>query len=168
VKKNKEKNRFLIIVFLLFTICNLFGQNKYTINGYVTDESGEMLIGANVYVSSLTAGTVTNKYGFYSITIPGGEYRLNFSYIGYQINTEKILLNKDLRLNIMLEPENRELDEVVIRADRVDKNIRDLEMSSVKLPAKTIKRIPALMGEVDIIKSIQLLPGVKMSVEGSS
>ena len=168
VKKNKEKNRFLIIVFLLFTICTLFGQNKYTINGYITDESGEMLIGANVYVSSLTAGTVTNKYGFYSITIPGGEYRLNFSYIGYQINTEKILLNKDLRLNIMLEPENRELDEVVIRADRVDKNIRDLEMSSVKLPAKTIKRIPALMGEVDIIKSIQLLPGVKMSVEGSS
>ena len=160
--------RYVFIFLMLITANILTAENKYTINGYVTDESGEMLIGANVYVLSLTKGTVTNKYGFYSITLPGGEYNLNYSFIGYELKTERLILDKDLRLNIRLKPEMRQLDEVVVSAERIDRNIRDIEMSAVKLPAKTIKRIPLLMGEVDVIKSVQLLPGVKMSVEGSS
>jgi outer membrane cobalamin receptor len=160
--------KYIMAVLILLQAITLYSEEKYTVNGYVADENGEALIGVNVYITSSFSGTITNKYGFYSLTLPPGGYELNFSFIGYDLYTENISLNKDVRINVELEPYAQELEEVVISADRVDRNIQDISMSSVKLPTKTIKRIPALMGEVDIIKSVQLLPGVKMSVEGSS
>lgn len=143
-------------------------EGKYTINGYVSDENGEMLIGANIYIADKNIGTVSNPYGFYSITLPKGEYTLSYSFIGYEIYSEAVNLIKDERKNVKLLPATENIEEVKITAERIDANIRDITMSTEKLQTKTIKKIPVLMGESDIIKSIQLLPGVQSSVEGSS
>ncbi len=158
----------LIAILFLFLAVNAFCQNKYTISGLVTDENGETLIGVNVYNSVKDAGAVTNNYGFYSLTLPEGPHEVIFSYLGYNLHKENIDLKGNIRLNVKLLPESTELDEVTITAKRPDQNISELKMSAVQLQAKTIKKIPVLLGETDIIKSIQLLPGVQTSVEGSS
>ena len=118
--------KYMFMLILLMSMSTVLAQNKFTINGYVANESGEMLIGANVYIPSLTKGAVTNKYGFYSITLPQGEHELYYSYIGYNEKAENISLDKDIRLNIRLEPQNRELKEVVVSAERIDRNIQNL------------------------------------------
>lgn len=165
---NRISISILGIVALLLYMQHAYAQQKHTINGYVRDESGEDLIGANIYTKSLGAGTVTNEYGFYSLTLPEGDYELFISYVGYEQKNKKIQLNEDLRIDYSLEPTNEFIDEVQITAERKDVNVKSVEMSKTKLPMKTIKKIPVLMGETDIIKTIQLLPGVQMVGEGNS
>ncbi len=161
--------RFFSFYFLLLiSSVNSFSQEKHTISGYISDENGEMLIGVNIYMPGTPFGTVSNTYGFYSLTIPGGSYTLTCSFIGYEIHTTAVSLNNDIRHNVTMKPDAREIQEVQITAERIDKNIQEISMGNVTLQAKTIKKIPNLMGETDIIKSIQLLPGVQTSVEGSS
>jgi len=142
---------------------------RYTVSGHVKDaETGEDLYGASVLVVESGTGTVVNQYGFYSISMPKGTYSLRFSYTGYEYQVIKVDLEKDLVIDIFLKPSLSMLNEVEIKAERGDENVKSTEMSVVKMDVKTINKIPALMGEVDIIKAIQLLPGVQSVSEGSS
>jgi len=146
-------------------------QVKHTISGYVKDnQSGETLIGANVYLESdATKGTVTNTYGFFSITLPEGVHRIVVSYLGYQEYIEEVYLLSNTDLNVDM-VQGIEMQEVVVAAKSVeeDENVQSTSMGRVSLPIEQIKVLPALLGEVDILKTIQLLPGVSSAGEGSS
>jgi hypothetical protein len=160
-----RKIAFLLAWILPF-VCT--AQDKLSISGYVNDEStGETLIGANIRLQN-GVGTVTNTYGFYSLSIPAGKYELIISYVGYESQEKTIDLSSDLRLNINLNPEGLELREVVISARAEDANVKSTEMGTVGLAMENIKKLPALMGEVDILKTIQLLPGVLSAGEGNA
>lgn len=160
------------ILFLwIFTYTVSFGQTtgKFTISGYIKDASnGEALIGATVYVTETQGGGVTNEYGFYSITLPAATYTLHYSYLGYLPITKSIQLDKNNRIDIELSGEAEQLQEVVIQAELEQANVQNLEMSTNKLDIKTIQRIPAFLGEADVIKSLQLLPGVSTVGEGAA
>lgn len=142
---------------------------RYTVSGHIKDSgTGEELIGAAVFVSELGKGTVTNAYGFYSLSLIPGFYELTFSYIGYLPQTRAVNLNDDVTINVELAENIHELEEVTVSAEGPQAHLRKAEMGVNKLPIKSIKRIPTLMGEVDVIKAIQLLPGVQASSEGAS
>lgn len=142
---------------------------RYTVSGHIRDaENGEELLGATVFVKELKTGTITNNYGFYSLSLEPGEYELVYSYVGYQKKTRSIKLQKDTKINIELESAKQELEEVTVSGERADANVKSTQMSTVKMKSKTISKIPALMGEVDVLKSLQLLPGVQATGEGSS
>lgn len=158
----------------LLALCMLISgwvaaQQTFTLSGYVKDGStGEDLIGANVYVQSdVSTGTSTNVYGFYSLTLPAGDYSIVFSYIGYQDIVQNISLQSDQRTTISLQ-QGEVLQEVVIKSERGDENISSTEMGTVELNIEQIKTIPVLFGEVDILKTIQLLPGVGGAGEGNT
>ncbi len=144
-------------------------KNKRIISGHVKDaKTGEDLIGATIYIEEHESGTATNLYGYYSLRIEAGDYTLKFSYIGYESMTKEVRLVEDITLDIELIPQGQELQEVEITAEAPDRNVKAAEMSVVKLDSKTINQIPSLMGEVDIIKALLLLPGVQTAAEGSS
>ncbi len=157
----------ILLTFIFITLFS-FSQKKYTISGFVKDEAGEELIGATIYIRNLKTGTVTNVYGFYSITLIAGDYNIDYSYIGCETQTKKINLNQNHSFNITLIETSKTIDEVVITAERKNENIVKTEMSTMKLQAKDIKKIPALFGEIDVIKAIQLLPGIQATGEGFS
>jgi CarboxypepD_reg-like domain/TonB-dependent Receptor Plug Domain len=162
--------RFILPVFLFLTF-NLSAQtpNKFTISGYIKDASnGEALIGVSVFVTETKGGGVTNEYGFYSITLPPANYTLHYSYVGYSTITKVINLDKNVRTDIELSGEEQQLQEVIVQAGIEQANVQNLEMSTNKLDIKTIQRIPAFLGEADVIKSLQLLPGVSTVGEGAS
>jgi len=151
---------------LLLTI-HCYSQ-KYTISGYIQDgETGEKLIGANVYEANLLVGTTTNTYGFFSITLPADSISLTFSFVGFQTQYKRLNLNKDITFNIDLSP-SIELEEVTIIADQIERIEEKTQMSNITIPVKQIKSLPALLGEVDVLKVIQLLPGVQSGGEGMS
>ncbi|MAX80889.1 MAG: hypothetical protein CL843_12045 [Crocinitomicaceae bacterium] len=158
-------------VILLVIFCQqLFAQEKYSISGYVRDAStGEYLIGATVLVQELPGvGSSTNTYGFYSITLEKGEYTLVINFLGLSPQTRKITLDKDLELDFNLEENSTQLNEVVISAEKADENLRKPEMGVEKIEMQDLDDIPVLMGEKDVLKTIQLKPGVKAAGEGSS
>jgi len=168
---------YILIIFLIFCYTRLTARtieptgpgSKITISGTIRDKSnGEVLIGAIIYIKELKTGATTNSYGFYSLNLTPATYTFTFKYLGYQSIEKRIDLNKETTFNLELEQQDKMLSEVVITADKASDNIRKPEMSVNKLNAKTIQRIPALMGEIDIIKVIQLLPGVISTSEGSS
>lgn len=142
---------------------------RFSISGKIRDaHSGESLVGATIFVSELKTGAVSDVYGNYSLTLNEGTYTLVYSYIGYTTIEKTVVLNKDHKISLELEPKEHQLNEVVITSEKNDKNVVKAEMSTFRMDIKTIQRIPALMGEVDIIKAIQLLPGVQSVGEGSS
>ena len=144
-------------------------QKKIIISGYVTDrDNGEMLAGVTIYENNLKTGTSTNAYGFYSLTIPAGNYDLQYSYIGYQTLNQKGTTEIDINLNIAIKSAETALGEVIVEGKRTDDNVRSPEMSLVKLDIKTIRMVPSLLGEVDLIKVLQLLPGVQSTSEGAT
>ena len=161
--------RFLQLTYILsiFTISAVFSQN-FTLSGYVKDErSGETLIGVNVFnIDNRQQGAATNTYGFYSLTLPKGVYVIKVSYVGFQDKEIKVDLAANQTLNVGI-TEGVELQEVVVTAQEKDKNVTRTEMGTVMLPIENIKRTPVLFGEADVLKVIQLLPGVK-AMEGSS
>ncbi len=160
--------KFLLFLFLLISSV-IFAQEKHTLSGTITDAStGEELIGATVYVDELEAGTASNIYGFYSITIPAGIYTVRISYIGYVSKEEVVDFNSNHVLNLELSLQSTKLEEVVITGERADENVRSAEMSIVKMDVKELETIPVLFGEKDILKSIQLMPGVSSAGEGST
>ncbi|RIA10044.1 TonB-dependent receptor-like protein [Flavobacteriaceae bacterium MAR_2010_72] len=158
------------IFILLFSLTtSLLAQEKYTLSGTVTDiQSNETLISANIIVQDLLTGTTTNEYGFYSITLPKGIYEIQVSYIGFQTIIKTIDLNSNISLDFKLAESSMNLDEVVIETDVETLNLRSPQMSINKLSIKTVKQIPVVLGEADIIKSIILLPGVTSAGEGAS
>jgi hypothetical protein len=144
-------------------------QKKFTVSGYVSDKgNGEMLAGVTVVDVILKVGTSTNAYGFYSLSIPSGNYDLRFSFIGYQSVNQTGDINKNISMNIALAESEIMLGEIVVEGKRSDENVRAAEMSLVKLNVKTIKNVPSLLGEIDLIKVIQLLPGVQSTSEGAT
>jgi hypothetical protein len=152
----------------LFTL-TFFAQEKHTISGTVYDKKGnETLIGATIYFPDLSVGTTTNEYGFYSITISKGTHNISVSYLGFSDESKIIELNNKTSLDFYLSERSQALDEVVIQTDIEKINIKSTQMSVNKLTSKTIKQIPVVLGESDIIKSIILLPGVTSAGEGAS
>jgi len=140
-----------------------------TISGYIKDaNNGEDLIGAACYIKELKKGTITNPYGFYSLSIPSGYYTVSFSFLGTKTQTQVLEITDNKNINIELAADNLQIQEVVVRGEAAASNVERAEMSVVKIPASTIKKLPALMGEVDLIKAVQMLPGVKPAAEGSS
>ena len=170
--QKEHKNRLLSGLFaLLFClgIPNAFGQQEHTISGVVSDlNTGETLIGVNVLIPELRAGVITNAYGFYSITLPQGTHELIYSTLGYTIERRTIELNTSMVIDIALGENAEELDEVVIKADVEALDITTPQMSVNSLTAQTIKNIPVVLGEADVIKSLLLLPGVSNAGEGAS
>ena len=164
-KKLFYLKKILLLLFVFFP-CVIFAQ-KATFYGNVKDSlNGEDLIGVTVYIADLKIGATTNEYGFYSLSVPKGEYSVDFSYNGYNTKTITVLAENSQKINILLEPKGKELQEVVVSSQR-NENLSRIETSVNRLNASTIKAIPAL-GEVDLIKAIQLLPGVQPVAEGSS
>jgi len=160
-----------IPLLLLFIFCSApaFSQEKFTLSGYIKDkDNGETLLGANIYDSTSLLGTTSNEYGFYSLTLPVGDYTIIVSYLGYAPFRTHITLSADIRLNIDLRSEAKVTKEVVVTSERKDKNVYNPQMSMVELPIEKIKSLPVLLGEVDILKTLQLLPGVQSSGEGNS
>lgn len=142
---------------------------KFTISGYVKDGGdGEAIIGAIVYKQGTQLSTTTNEYGFYSLTLPVGKHTIVTSYLGYSNIITEIDLNKNITLNFEPKEQGRDLQEVEVSAEAADKNIKSTEMSATKIDIKQIAKMPALLGEVDVIKTIQLLPGVTTVGEGAS
>ena len=161
--------KFKFSLVLVFLVSGLFAQEKYTLSGYIKDAAnGESLIGASVYKVGSTIGAPANEYGFYAITLPKGQHVLGVSLIGYRTYTFSINLEKSITRNFELSEESKDLEEVVITGEAEDKNVKSVEMSVAKLDIKQINKIPALLGEVDVIRAIQLLPGVTTVGEGAS
>ncbi len=145
------------------------GQEKYTLSGYIKDgQNGESLIGATIYVTESSGGTISNVYGFYSITLDKGQYEVTVSYVGFEDIRRTLDLSKDIRLDLELDAAAEELEAVVVSSRAADENIRTVEMSTAELDIKSIEKMPAFAGEVDIIKGIQFLPGVTTVGEGVS
>jgi hypothetical protein len=140
-----------------------------TISGYIRDASnGETLLGSTVFIEPNGRGAVSNIYGFYSLRLDAGNYNFRYSYIGYESVSIPVSVRKDTTINISLKPLEQLLKEVVVRGERMNEDLGKAQMSVNKLDIKSIRQIPALMGEVDLIKAIQLLPGVQATAEGGS
>lgn len=164
----KQKNQLLWLCFLLFNI-SIQAQQKFTLSGTVIEEaSNETLIGVNILIPELNTGTITNEYGFYSITLPKGEYKIVLSYVGYSSKTETIALTSNQTKSFSLTENLESLDEVVITENIEKLNIKKPQMSVNALSSSTIKQIPVVLGEADVIKAITLLPGVTSAGEGAS
>lgn len=155
-------------LFLSFYSALSFAQ-KHTVSGYVKEEeTGEFLMGANVYIKETLQGVNTNQYGFYSITLPNGNYTLVISFIGFQEYSQKIQLNQDLRVNVALSSSVIIKETIEVTGEKADKNVSGTEMGTVKMDMEQVKKLPAFMGEVDVLKTIQLTPGVKAAGEGNA
>ena len=168
IKKVTMKIYFFIF-FVLLLSPPAFSQKKHTISGYIRDSlNGETLIGATVTVQGQTKAISSNLYGFYSITLDEGKYILVCSFIGYMYKGIEIDLTRDTRINFEMLPKIALSEEVVVSAKKQDANVRNAEMGKFTLPIEQIKSIPAFLGEVDLLKTIQFLPGIRNAGEGSA
>lgn len=159
----------LLLNFLLCIFSVAWSQDKVTLNGYVRDaDNGEELLGVTVYFPSLKAGTATNDYGFYALTVPKGAYEVQFTYLGYKQITRTLELEGDVTLNIEMATDAQLMQEIVIEEKPMDENVVAVQMSKNSLNMTQVRKLPALFGEIDIIKNIQLLPGVISAGEGNS
>lgn len=159
----------LLVLLLLLMPLWVSAQEKYTLSGVVTDRSSnETLIGVNIIFPELQTGTITNEYGFYSITLPKGEYNIQISYLGFTSISEMVSLVENKNINYKLSESSESLDEVIITENVEKLNIKKPQMSVNSLAIGTIKQIPVVLGEVDVIKALTLLPGVTSAGEGAS
>jgi len=168
----KVLSRFIFIIITLSVTFNwIYGQQsgRYTVSGYVKEAgTGESLIGVNVYLSDRKSGTSTNNYGFYSLTLPAADsVELIISYVGFKTENVRVNLIKDIELNIELSA-SLLLDEVTVSADRIERESESVKMSTVKLQSAQIREVPSLLGEKDVLKVLQLMPGIQKGSEGSS
>lgn len=163
-----SKKIITVLAMVLSVVFSSFSQEKVTLSGVVSDaNSNETIIGVNVVIPAIPAYTTTNEYGFYSITIPKGNYKITISSIGFQTKEVTLDLTKNTNYNISLSESGEELQEVII-TEKKTTNTQKAEMSVNKLSIATIKRMPVVLGEVDVLKSILLLPGVTNAGEGAS
>lgn len=157
------------LLFILISVGFASYAQSYTLSGSITAaDTQETLLGVTVYAQSTTSGTVTNNYGVYSLTLPKGNYRIVFKNLGFKTNILEVSLDRDQVLNVSLEPQSEELDEVVVTEDVERIRLRAPEMSVNRLSSNSIKQTPVVLGESDILKVIQLLPGVTSAGEGAS
>ena len=161
------KKIFLLVIFLISL--NINSQNNFTFSGYVLDsQTNELVIGASVIIDELNIGTITNSYGFFSITVKEGDYSVKTQNLGYKDDLQIISLNKNIILNIYLTEEVESLDEVIVMENTEDIDIELPVLSLNIISGKTIRQTPVVFGESDILKTIQLLPGVSSAGEGAS
>ena len=161
--------RKVIFLLLILNFNLIFTQKSFTISGYIQDsDSKELIIGASVIVQELKIGTITNSYGFFSLTLNEGNYNLNFQNLGYENESLNLILDKNISLNIFLNEYVDSLDEVVLSKNIEDVDIKLPILSMNILSGKTIRQTPVVFGESDLLKTIQLLPGVSSAGEGSS
>jgi len=165
--------KYFILLLLISSsfIGSLFAsENKVTVSGYLIDSSsGESLIGANIYVSKLNIGTTTNAYGFYSLSIPVSDsIGIIFSYIGYETQVKKLFIKKNLKLNIALNPKPIAMGEVVVTARKENENVERKQISVIDVPIRMVRQLPAILGENDILKVLQFLPGIQSGAEGTT
>ena len=159
--------RSLFWIFLLSTAATA-QVRRHTISGYVKDaHTGEMLVGASLWLPEIQSGTSTNAYGFYSITLTQGSYNLQVSYVGFQTKTLRVDLDSSRGFNFELLPLN-DLQEIQVMDDRISRQAREVQMSKIELTPQQIQQIPMLFGEKDLLKTFQLMPGVQKGNEGSS
>jgi hypothetical protein len=165
-----NKNFTCVIIVLFIFLHPVFAGDQMTVSGYIRDsKTGEDLIGATVSVKELSSkGSASNSYGYYSITLPSGQYQITVQYMGYEPQVQQIDLTQPRKFDFTLDPEDNALGEVVVTSKRKNDNITKLEMGVQTLDTKDIKNIPVLFGEKDVLKTIQLLPGIKSAGEGSS
>lgn len=157
---------FLLGVLLSGAVC---AQHKYTLSGYVRDSAtGETVIGASVAISELSKTVSTNQYGYYSITLEEGDYTLSVTHVSYFTFSAPVRLRENTKENVLLVPKSAAISEVVVYSRKKDENVRNAQMGKIDLSVEQIKNIPAFMGEVDILKTIQLLPGVRNAGEGNA
>lgn len=160
------KSLFFLLVFSLLAGLQLQAQEKVTLSGTITDsKSGETVVGAKIYIRSINVGTVSNSYGFYSLTVPKGNYEVLFRSSAHDSLLRMLDLNQNLSLNVELSSKTLVLNEVQVNA-KEGENINSTKIGQIELEVEKIKTLPAFMGEVDIIKMIQLLPGVNSASEG--
>jgi len=158
----------ILVLFINVALTTICLSQSYTISGTITDlETGEQLIAANVFDEVSSSGTISNNFGFYSVSLPAGKVVLNFSYIGYNGQTIEIDLNKDTKLDVNLSS-SVSLETVEITAETSRRIAEETQMSTVDVPILQIKKIPPLLGETDVLKALQLLPGVQSGGEGQS
>ena len=159
---------FTVLTLLLVPLCQVIkATEEFTISGYVRDaESNEEIIGAAVIAKEAGTGIPTNAYGFYSLTLPAGEHTIQFSVIGYEPKQVQLDLKQNKRMDIVLTAKTILVDSVVVTAERPDEEVRKVEMGSLKLSLAQIRSVPVIFGEQDLMKTIQLLPGVQEAVEG--
>ncbi|NNK87921.1 MAG: TonB-dependent receptor [Flavobacteriaceae bacterium] len=163
------KRRIVLAITLSIFALTIHAQGKFTLSGTIAEaSSNETLIGVNLLIPELRTGTVTNEYGFYSITLEAGTYEFIVSYLGFKTISQTIEMNSDQVLNFALEESTEELDEVVITENVERINIRKPQMSVNQLSINTVKQIPVVLGEADIVKSLLLLPGITNAGEASS
>ncbi|MEJ7692413.1 TonB-dependent receptor [Daejeonella sp.] len=160
---------FLLFLLIIAGTKYSFAQDNYTVNGIVTDSlTGESLIGVTVKFSSKTQnGTSTNAYGFFSYKLGPGEYTITFSYIGYRTLTREITIDSDKRIDMNLVPDNS-IDEVVVTSEKRNDNVVSAQMGIAKVNLSEIRNVPVIFGERDVLKTLQLLPGIKSAGEGNS
>ncbi|MFW2477487.1 MAG: TonB-dependent receptor, partial [Sediminibacterium sp.] len=161
------RTSFLVFFISLSTLVS--AQEKVTLNGYLKDSlTGETLIGANILITGEGRGVQSNQYGFYSITLNKGAYKILVSFIGYQSKEINIDLQNDQQQNILLLPNAAVINNVVVIGRRRDNNVKTAQMGKIELSVNTAKALPALLGEVDLLKTLQLLPGVRNAGEGNA
>ncbi len=167
-KRKTIQFSFQLFILLLPLIGFSQVNSKYTISGYIIEKgSKENMPGASIYISRLKTGTISNNYGFYSITLPSDTFDIMISFVGYKSQYFKINLTSNIKLDVELENQSS-LNEVVVSAENSDRVSDETQMSKIGLPVEQIKSLPALLGEKDVLKAIQLLPGVQKGSEGSS
>jgi hypothetical protein len=165
----KIKLLFTALFFLLHAGIAL-AQQKYTLSGTISDaENGETMIGATISVKDLSGvGSACNEYGYYALTLEEGTYSIIVSYIGYAAQEQVIELNKNIVMDFKLSPDSKTSVEVIVSAEQEDDNLRNTEIGVEKIDVKEVEKLPVIFGEKDILKTIQLLPGVKSAGEGNS
>lgn len=160
--------RIITNCLLFFLICNANAQD-YTLSGFVKEKgSSEFLPGVYVTVPELKIGTSANDYGFYSINLPTGSYKVYFHFTGFKPEARLVTITENLELTVYLQEESSDLNEVVVNAETIERVSSSEKISVVEIPVQTIKDIPTLMGEKDVLKTLQLLPGVQSGGEGQS
>jgi hypothetical protein len=156
-----------VLAFLLST--TLWAQKKYSISGYVKDKgTTETLIGVNVVAPKAKKGTVSNSYGFYTLQLPEGKHTIEISYVGYETQSFEIDLKSNITRNVKLREETNELSAIVLEEKQEDRNVRSAEISTISISPKVLKKVPVVLGEQDLVKSLTLLPGVTTAREGAS
>jgi hypothetical protein len=159
----------LLLFFLLISTFYVSSQQRFTLSGTVVEaSSNETMIGVTIAIPELKTGVTTNEYGFYSITLPEGEYQIQVGYLGFQDQIQKISLSENSKVNFLMVEEAEQLEEVIVTDTSKKLEIRKPQMSVNTMSVATIKKIPVILGEADVIKSILLLPGVTNAGEGAS
>lgn len=160
-----------LVLLILITVPGYLSAQNVTVKGYLAEEkSGEALIGGTVVIPEIGVGAYTNEYGFWSLTVPPGDYEIAFKYLGYEAVSKTISLQEDITLNISMKPEGTEMETVEIIAEDTEEKeeVQSTRMGTIKMNMKEIALVPVLGGETDVLKVMQLMPGVSQGTEGTS